>query len=76
MDIGTVDGSIQLAFGASSPVLRETRRPLYCRDGWRRRLYEYSFTSVCMSLKLHFSDEGVIDKKTWIAFLSELEEKS
>lgn len=29
-----------------------------------------------MLLKLHFSDEGVIDKKTWLAFLSELEEKS
>lgn len=27
-------------------------------------------------LKLHFSDEGVINKKTWLAFLSELEEKS
>jgi len=36
MGLGTVDDSVQLAFGASSPIFREARRSLCCRDGYRR----------------------------------------
>ena len=72
--LGSLDNFFQVASGTIAPVFRETGCPLCCSH-WLRRTMYVTCKAYSNSL-IPILDEGVIDKKTWLAFLNNLEEKS